>query len=100
MLAQAEKVISAAHSHGEVPFSFDFETAMVLAAGGKTASALASLERARSRGWVNTGWGDLLNLRDEPAFASLRGNPRFEAVCRELDALYARERRAFLAARP
>jgi DNA-binding winged helix-turn-helix (wHTH) protein len=99
ILRSANEAIAAARRHGEVPFTFDAEAATVHAAAGEIDLALSALERARRRGWVNVGWGDMLDLGQEPALRSLRGEPRFEAICAELKALYARERRTFLATR-
>jgi DNA-binding winged helix-turn-helix (wHTH) protein/tetratricopeptide (TPR) repeat protein len=97
ILRQAEEAISKARRQGEVPFAFDAEAAAVYAAAGNTNQAIASLERAHRRGWVNNDWDDLPDLRDEPAYASLHGDPRFESIAADLVELYARERRTFLA---
>lgn len=97
LLAAATEVVAVSRQKGEVPFTFDAEAAEVHAVAGDPERAISALTRARQRGWVNIGWGDMLDLREEPAFASLRTDPRFEEICKGLDALYERERRVFLA---
>ena len=50
------------------------------------------LENAIRRGWTHTGITDLPNIADEPAFKSLRGQPRFDRIRANLAAHLARER--------
>ena len=50
------------------------------------------LERAMRRGWTDGGSTDLTDIADEPAFRSLRGQPRFERFRASLAAHLARER--------
>jgi hypothetical protein len=50
-----------------------------------------------SRGWIHPEPVNLLSIRDEPAFRSLRGHPRFEAVASKIEAHMARERRETVA---
>lgn len=96
LLLEATQVISAARRLGPVPFTFDAEAAAVAAARGDNERAIAELQRARSRGWVNIGWSDLLDIGDEPAFAGLRSDARFKTIETDLKELYARERRKFV----
>ena len=59
---------------------------------GRTEQALSALERAFARGWIHAEPTDLPTLGDEPAFVSLRGDPRFERIKSNLAAHLARER--------
>lgn len=92
LLARSLRVVDETYRRGPVPFTFDAEAASIAAASGQADRAIALLRRARDRGWVNNGWSDLLQLRDEPAFSALSGDQRFETVAADLDRLYARER--------
>ncbi len=60
---------------------------------GRTALALAVLERATIRGWIDQDEELLPDIGDEPAFRSLRGDPRFEHIRARINAHLARERR-------
>jgi hypothetical protein len=79
------------HNHS-IPFRFDAEAAAIWAAQGRTEQALSALERAFDRGWTHTSSTDLPDIADEPAFRSLRGQPRFERLRAELAAHFATER--------
>jgi TolB-like protein/DNA-binding winged helix-turn-helix (wHTH) protein len=93
LLAQADAVVRAAGRQGRVPKWFDEDAAGIWAVQGKPDLAIAALERALRRGWMHTSRTDLARLSDEPAFRSLRGRPRFEALQAKYDAHFARERR-------
>lgn len=99
IIAAADRLIEAglARSRGEATYNFLAEAAQVWALRGKHAMALAALERARARGWsyvaMDEGDVSLSDMADEPAFRSLRGNPRFERLRAEINAHLARERR-------
>ena len=73
-----------------------YARATLLAAGGRTQEALASLERAYELGW-RRAW----LMRADPALASLRAEPRFVALIAriELDAARSRQRLSASAAR-
>ena len=47
---------------------------------------------AMRRGWSHSRNTDLPNIADEPAFSSLRGQPRFDRLTARLAAQLARER--------
>lgn len=99
LLLEATRVMDAANRLGPVPFTFEAESAAVEAAIGDKDRAISDLQRARSRGWVNLGWGDLLDIREEPAYAELKSDPRFRVIASGLDKLYALERRKFIDAK-
>ena len=92
MLSQADARLQAAYHRGRVPTFFDADAAAVWAVQGKTGQAMEALERAFGRGWAHAGRIDLPNLEDEPAFRSLRGDPRFKAVLAKYRAHLAKER--------
>lgn len=67
---------------------------------GKTGLALSALEKARALGWnyvADLDDSSLPDIGDEPAFRSLRGLPRFEALRSRLNADLSRERRETVA---
>ena len=66
--------------------------AMIRATQGDSGRALALLDLAVRRGWFPDGRAAALDLADEPAFRSLRGEPRFEALRKRLLDHIARER--------
>lgn len=93
LLAEADKAVAAALRRGRVPTSFLADAARLWAVQGRSDQALTALEKASGRGWLNSGFTDLLDLADEPAFRSLRGHPRFERIRARIAAHMARERR-------
>ena len=68
------------------------QLALVRAAQGEREQAVSLLETALRRGWLPNGHSILLDLAKEPAFAELRGNPRFEATRRHVLRHIAKER--------
>jgi TolB-like protein/DNA-binding winged helix-turn-helix (wHTH) protein/tetratricopeptide (TPR) repeat protein len=92
LLGKATSTINAAYRQGSIPFALDADVATILAVQGRGDQALSMLEKAIRRGWTNSGTTDLPDIDDEPAFASLRGQPRFERLRATLAAHLARER--------
>lgn len=94
LLARADATIRAIYARGPVPFWFDADAAAIAATQGRADQALTMLERAVARGWTHrSAPDDLPGLADEPAFASLRGLPRFKAIEARLAAWREREKR-------
>lgn len=93
LVGKADRAIREVYRRNKVPFWFDAAAAEVWAVQGRTDDALTALERAVDRGWAHAGRADLPSLANEPAFAPLRGNPRFDRLCAKIAAIYARERR-------
>lgn len=98
LLRQSDQLIQAAlrRSGGRAPAEFDAQAAQVWALQGKRDAAIAAIERALRNGWLNADFdsGDLIDdLGEEPAFRSLRGDPRFERLRGQLKAHFERERR-------
>ncbi|MEO8455960.1 MAG: winged helix-turn-helix domain-containing protein [Sphingomicrobium sp.] len=87
--ANVQNVYRRNHS---VPFAFEAEAAAIWAGEGRTDQALSALERAFNRGWIHASSSDLPDIADEPAFRSLRVQPRFERLRARLAAHYATER--------
>jgi TolB-like protein/DNA-binding winged helix-turn-helix (wHTH) protein/tetratricopeptide (TPR) repeat protein len=92
LLAKADSTISAVYRQRTIPFVLDADAAAILAVQGRREQALAMLERAMRRGWTDSGNTDLPNIADEPAFGSVRGQPRFDRLRATLAAHLARER--------
>ena len=92
LLAKADSTISTVYRQRTIPFVLDADVAAILAVQGRGDQALAMLERAMRRGWTDSGTTDLPDIADEPAFSSLRGQPRFARLKARLAAHLARER--------
>lgn len=92
LLHAADSSIRAVYRQHSIPFSLDADVAAIRAVEGKGDEALNMLERAMRRGWTDNGSTDLLDIVDEPAFHSLRQQPRFERVRAALAADIVRER--------
>ena len=92
LLAKAGSTIGAVYHGGNIPFALDADVAAIWAVQGRRDWALSMLERAIRRGWTGAGDTDLRDIAEEPAFASLRGQPRFERVRAYLAARLVRER--------
>jgi DNA-binding SARP family transcriptional activator/TolB-like protein len=93
LLARADRAIRTARAQGPVPGELLGYAAQVWAVQGRPALALAALERATIRGWIDQDEELLLDIGDEPAFRSLRNDPRFEAIRARINAHRERERR-------
>lgn len=72
---------------GRVPRIYHLYVAIIAAAQGDRLTALRELENLHALKW------NYVNLADEPAFRSLRGNPQFEALSARYPAWKAKERR-------
>ncbi|GLR47251.1 BTAD domain-containing putative transcriptional regulator [Sphingomonas astaxanthinifaciens] len=68
------------------------DLAAIKAAQGEHQEALALLGRAVDRKWLPDGRAKPIDLRQEPAFAKLRGDPRFDALRSRILATVTRER--------
>jgi TolB-like protein/DNA-binding winged helix-turn-helix (wHTH) protein/tetratricopeptide (TPR) repeat protein len=92
LLRQADARVDTVYRQRTIPFALDADVAMIRAVEGDPDQALSMLERAVRRGWTSSANTDLRDLEDEPALASLRGQPRFERIRASLAAHLARER--------
>lgn len=100
LLLDQRLVAAIRRSDGRVPAGFLALAAQTWALRGKTDAALSALERAVANGWLNASDladSALPDIGDEPAFRSLRGQPRFEAVRARINGAFAAERREVLA---
>lgn len=66
--------------------------AAIYAAQGRKEDALPLLTSAINRGWLPQPPELMVDLADNPAFASLKGDPRFEALRQRILGTIARER--------
>jgi TolB-like protein/DNA-binding winged helix-turn-helix (wHTH) protein/tetratricopeptide (TPR) repeat protein len=92
LLSKAASTIEGIYSQRAIPFALDADVAAISAVQGRRDQALSMLERAMRRGWTHTDDTDLPDIGDEPAFSSLRGQPRFERIKAGLAAHLAHER--------
>ena len=92
LLRKTTATISTVYRQGTIPVALDADVAEIWAVQGRRDQALSMLERAMRRGWTDTGSTDLADIADEPAFSSLRGQPRFERIRASLAAHISRER--------
>lgn len=97
LLGQADALLRGLYRRGTVPSWVNGDAAGLWAVQGKTGPAMAALERALARGVAHASRADLPQLTDEPAFAALHGNPRFEAIQAKYIAHFAKERKEVLA---
>jgi TolB-like protein/DNA-binding winged helix-turn-helix (wHTH) protein/tetratricopeptide (TPR) repeat protein len=93
ILDHANEAIQGAYRRGAVPLWLEQDAAGIWALQGKSEKAVGALDRALRRGSTHTNRTDLRRLEDEPAFRSLRGDPRYELVRSRYAAVLARERR-------
>jgi len=92
LLGEADRKIATVYHQRTIPFELDANVAAIRAVEGRPDEAMSMLERAMRRGWTHTGNTDLPDLSDEPAFSSLRGQPRFERIRASVAAHLLRER--------
>ena len=92
LLGEADRKIATVYHQRTIPFELDANVAAIRAVEGRPDEAMSMLERAMQRGWTHTGNTDLPDLSDEPAFSSLRGQPRFERIRASVAAHLLRER--------
>jgi len=92
LLSQAASRIDSVYHQRTIPFALDADVAAVWAVQGRRDQALSMLERAVRRGWTDDANTDLADIADEPAFSSLRGQPRFQRLRAGLAAHLVRER--------
>lgn len=102
ILEQLDQQIAAAikRSGGQVPSGFLASAAQTFAMRGRREQAMSALERALANGWmdrVDLDDSSLADFGDEPAFRSLRGDPRFERIRARINGNIERERRETLA---
>lgn len=93
LLDAGDRVLRAAMARGRVPGGFLAEGAKLWAVRGERDRALDALERAVAAGWLNFNETALPDLADEPAFRTLRGDPRFERARARIAAHREKERR-------
>jgi hypothetical protein len=93
-----EEAIKFALAKGEVPAEYLAHIAQDEAVLGHHDAALTHLEQAYSMGWrMFLMTSRYMDPADDPTFATLRGNPRFERLDRLVKAHKARERKEYLA---
>jgi tetratricopeptide (TPR) repeat protein len=93
LLARSERVVAETLARGPVPNWFQLWIAKLRVAQGRPDAAIAALAGAVDNGWHYTPLTPLPDLGDVHALRSLRGDVRFEAVCKRLSAHVASERR-------
>jgi hypothetical protein len=92
LLSRANSTVGAVYRQHTIPVNLDADVAAIWAVQGRRDPALSMLERAMQRGWTHADSTDLADIEGEPAFQSLRGDPRFERIRAGLAAHMIRER--------
>ena len=92
ILAAAARPLERIKSGAENNRELLWRLACIRAAQGHREQALRLMTRAVDRGWLPDGIYQALDLTQEPALRSLRGDPRFERARRRILAHIARER--------
>ena len=92
-----EEAVKFALANGEVPAEVLAHIVQDEAVLGHYDAALTHLEQAYSKGWRMFLSGRYMDPADDPTFATLRGNPRFERINRLIKAHKAKERTEYLA---
>lgn len=100
LLAAAGQAVDAALRQEAVSTPVLAAAAQIRAVQGRHDEAIALLERAVARGWLNSARPWLPRIDDEPVFRSLRGDPRFVRVGSRLNREMERERREMVAILP
>lgn len=100
LLDAADRAVDAALRQEATSTPLLAAAAQIRAVQGRNGEAIALLERAVARGWLNSARPWLARIDDEPAFRGLRGDPRFERVSSRLNAEMERERRETVAILP
>lgn len=94
LVALAMARVRDAKQRGPMPLWFRSKIPRLLAVSGDRAGALAELEHCVALGWAYPTDGFALpDIADEPAFQSLRGDPRFERLRARSAEYIDRERR-------
>lgn len=93
ILAAAEQLAARRLANAPADRFLQWDIARIHAQQGRRAEALNAIVRARRAGWLPDGMRDALDIGREPAFVPLRGDPRFEAIRREILAHIAKERK-------
>lgn len=103
MLALADHKVRTTLQRGRAPGYFHVLSAGIWAARGRHDEALAALERAVVLGWPlgssRSPWLPRPVLAEEPAFRSIRDDPRLKRIDAGIQTNIARERRKLEAAR-
>jgi hypothetical protein len=93
-----EEAIKFALANGEVPAEFLAHIAQDEAVLGHHDAALTHLEQAYLKGWrMFPLSGRYMDPIDDPTFATLRGDPRFERINHLVRTHKAKERQEYLA---
>jgi tetratricopeptide (TPR) repeat protein len=100
LLVLAARMIDDTMRHGRVPLRFKANAAAVWAVQGRRDAALAALGEVISAGWRWQSTSVFPPLAEQPAFRSLRDDPRFGRWDATMRAELARERREVLANGP
>jgi DNA-binding SARP family transcriptional activator/TolB-like protein/cytochrome c-type biogenesis protein CcmH/NrfG len=93
ILAAAENRVRSRMTHGPRDRTLLWEMARIRGAQGKREQSAVLIEAAVARGYLPDGIWYALDIAQEPAFNSLRGDKRFEAARRKILNDIARERR-------
>lgn len=93
-----QEAINFAVENGDIPAETLASIAQDEAVLGQSEAAITHLEQAYSKGWRMFLYTNrYMNPADDPAFATLRADPRFQRINRLIVADKARERREYLA---
>jgi tetratricopeptide (TPR) repeat protein len=95
--AEARRTIDPVLAGGAVPVSLIILDSQMRVLEGDRAAALARLQEAAARGWLQARARSFPDMADEPAWQLLVGDPGFERIRAREKALVARERAEILA---
>ena len=93
ILADDEELVASKLRMAPDDPSFQLNLAQLRAAQGRDGEALDSLGKAVAGGWLPDREFFATDIADEPCFAHLKGQPRFEAARQSILARIAAERR-------